>query len=242
MLEFVRKGYGDDIFLKSDVNPKYSFNDVYMTRDVEGGELIVSYTNIENVYRYGLISNRDSYGHGPGYVWSSRVGVLNLTFETDFVDVVINNCSGYCMRVKEVEKLLPEGCSFERYEQFDDKEPYYRLVGYQQLDWFAESDGIHMFETTSPVEEDSMMHSTDGVVELYATNYPGIFTFDEQEHISNRYNARTRRLERKSLFDDASDEVKNEYVEVYVNRKYGYCASKEYLKEKFPERFKYKFL
>lgn len=242
MLEFVVKYPGGNIHLKSDIHPKYSFNDVYMSRDVDGGELIVAYSNIDRVYHYGLISNREECGHGPGYVWSSRVGVLNLSFGTDFVEVVINGCAGYCMSSKDLIKLMPDGCYFERVESFEDKEPYYCLRGYKNISWFALNNGIHQFNTTEDVEiTDDANISVDGFT-LKSTNYDGVYVFDTLEFLSNKYPINYSRFrhneERETGWSTAPSSIKDTFVEVYVNYNYGYCASKEMLKQKFPEHYR----
>lgn len=246
MLKFEGKSlYGDDIRLTSDVDPKGSLNDVYYTREVEGGDLTVGYTNIEKVYRYGLISNRESWGHGPGYVWSSRVGCLNLVFETDFVEVVINNCAGYCMHSTDLIKLLPEGCYFERVECFEDKEPYYKLRGFYDLQWFADNRGVQQFNTTEKLEITDAGEINAGDFTLNPTNYDGVYVFDTTESLSSKYPSTfthyLREPKRETNWSNAPKELQDAFVEVYVNYEYGYCASKTMLKEKFPERFKNSF-
>ena len=246
MLKFERKNfYGDDIRLTSDVKLEYRFDDIFMTRDVEGGELRVSYTNIDGVYRYGLISNRECCGHGPGYVWSSRVGCLNLFFGTDFVEVVINNCAGYCMSSADLIKLLPDGCYFERVECFDNNEPYYKLRGYYDLQWFCDNQGINQFNTTEKIEVTDAEEINIGGATLKSTNYDGVYVFDTTESLSSKYPTTYthywKEPKRETNWDNMPKEIKDSFVEVYVDYKYGYCASKEMLKEKFPERFKYSF-
>jgi hypothetical protein len=246
MLKFEGKSfYGDDIHLSSDVNPKGNLDEVYYTKGVSGGELSVGYTNIEKVYTYGLISNRDYMGHGPGYVWSSRVGCLNLEFGTDFVEVVINNCAGYCMHSTDLIKLLPDGCYFERVECFDDKEPYYRLRGFYDLQWFANNEGINQFNTTEKIQvTDAEEINIDGFT-LKSTNYDGVYVFDTLESLSSKYPTSYthyyNRPKRETNWSNAPKELKDAFIEVYVDYKYGYCASKEMLKEKYPERFRYSF-
>ena len=246
MLKFVRKDCtGDAIYLTSDIRPNGRLSNVYYTKDVDGGELVVGYTDIEKVYCYGLISNRESWGHGPGYVWSSRVGCLNLEFGTDFVEVVIDNCAGYCMHKDDLLELLPNGCYFEREECFDDKEPYFKLRGYYELQWWCNNEGRFQFNTTEALEvtDDEEIH-IDGFT-LKATNYEGIYVFDTLEYLSTKYpmsfSSSWAKPPRDTNWDKAPKEIKDNFVEVYVNYKYGFCASKEMLKKKFPDRVRYSF-
>ena len=241
MLKFKRLGYGDAIFLESDCAITVT-NENHMTYEANDGTLFVSKTSDPTVFHYGLISNKEQYGHAPGYVWSSRVGCLNLVFGTDFVEVVIDNRAGFCMHSTDVLKLLPDGCSFEKQLKFEDNEPYYKLCGYNSIDWGASFDGIQMFNSTSEIVEktDCEPVALDDNLSIMPTNYEGIFVFDTPTLLINRCDPITRNIAVRSKFRDASESIKSEYVEVYVNKRYGYCASRKYLVEKFPDKFKNK--
>ena len=90
-------------------------------------KIFVARTNYPEVFVYGAIQLNDNYEHEAGYVWSSRVGVLNKYFNKDYVDVVIDN-SIYAMRVRDASKYLPKGYRFVREINVFDNEPTYRLI------------------------------------------------------------------------------------------------------------------
>lgn len=49
----------------------------------QDGILFIRKTSIDGIYTYGCEQVRTSYfGHGPGYIWSSRASVMNAAFST----------------------------------------------------------------------------------------------------------------------------------------------------------------
>ena len=132
MLTFERiHGYSHVVQLKSDERIVEK-SDIVMSKEVvddrERGLLFVKATSHPKVFHYGCRQIGDGIYHGDGYVWSSRVGVLNLEFDEDFVEVHIDCRAGLCMHKADLEELLPEGMSLKKVIMFEDKEPYYRPV------------------------------------------------------------------------------------------------------------------
>ena len=243
MLQFKFLGYNREPYFSTEEKIEY-LNEITLSKEVDGGTLYVKKTSMDGVFTYGLRSNRDYMGHGAGYVWSSRVGCLNLEFGTDFVEVVINNAC-FCMSATDLIKYLPEGCYFERVERFDDNEPYYNIRGYYNLSWFADNEGVNQFRVTEPIEVTDEEEINIGDFTLKSTNYEGVYVFDTLESLSTKYphnyTPAWKKVARETNWANAPKEISDNFVEVYVDYKYGYCASKEMLKREFPDRFRYKF-
>ena len=238
MLGFKFIGHNDDLYFNSDENIK-GINEYVYTKEDEDGILFVRKTTNDKVFSYGFQSKKPHYDQGAGYIWASRVGCLNLEFGTDFVDVVINSCS-FCMSAKDILEILPEGCYFERYEMFDDKEPNYRLRGYKDIQWFASHNGINMFTTTMPIQATGEVVLVDGDVELISTNYEGVYMFDTPEVFTDREIGGQffyRREMKPSKFNKMSTDTKSKFIEVFVDRHYGYCMSKDFIKKKFVNEY-----
>ena len=127
MLKFDCIRYGT-ICIRSDEKVVADTNkEVYGASNTET-HLFVCETNIPTVYHFGARNLKpDNFGHGVGYVWSSRVGCLNLEFGTDFVEVYVNNCAGFCMRVSDLERLMPVWYYFKKVVRYESKEPYYEV-------------------------------------------------------------------------------------------------------------------
>lgn len=104
-----------------------AIKEVELSRDYPDGTLFVKKTSNPMVFYYGFKSSKPSYDQPAGYVWASRVGCLNLEFEEEFVETVINYCC-YCMRLKDVEKFIPDGYYFKKVLKFKENEPYYDLI------------------------------------------------------------------------------------------------------------------
>lgn len=52
-------------------------------KQCDTGKLFIARTSIEGIYTYGLEQTRgDYFGHGPGYIWSSRASVINSQLDT----------------------------------------------------------------------------------------------------------------------------------------------------------------
>ena len=123
-------GYSHVAQLKSD--EKITSGDIVMSKEIhepgEHGLLFVRATSNPKVFTYGFKQIGDGIYHGDGYVWSSRVGCLNLEFDEDFVEVHINNCALYCMHKDDLQELLPEGYIREKQLMFKDNEIYYYPV------------------------------------------------------------------------------------------------------------------
>ena len=52
-------------------------------KQCETGKLFIARTSIDGIYTYGLEQTLGSYfGHGPGYIWSSRASVINSQLDT----------------------------------------------------------------------------------------------------------------------------------------------------------------
>ena len=52
-------------------------------KQCETGKLFIARTSIDGIYTYGLEQTLGSYfGHGPGYIWSSRASVINSQLGT----------------------------------------------------------------------------------------------------------------------------------------------------------------
>jgi hypothetical protein len=102
---------------------------IVMSKEVEDGRerglLFVKATTHPKVFTYGLKQLGDGIYHGDGYVWSSRVGCLNIEFYEDFVEVHIDNCANYCMHRADLQELLPDDISLEKRVMFKEKEIYY---------------------------------------------------------------------------------------------------------------------
>ena len=116
--------YSQVIILESDEEIK-STNNKVLTKLVDDGLLYVRETTHPEIFSYGLVQLEDGIYHKAGYVWSSRVGVLNIMFDEEFVEVNIGHCAGYCMRKSDVEKLLPENIELTKKIMFEDDEVYF---------------------------------------------------------------------------------------------------------------------
>ena len=107
---------------------KISYNstnyDIIESKKVEDLRLFVAKTNIPEVYVYGAIQLKDNFMHKAGYVWSSRVGILNKNFNSDYVQVIINNSAMYTMRVSEASKYLPDGYEYVKEIKYDNEPTY----------------------------------------------------------------------------------------------------------------------
>ena len=56
--------------------------DMCLTKEDGEGILFVTSTNVEGIFTYGYkLKKEDYFGHGPGYVWSSRASVMNANFD-----------------------------------------------------------------------------------------------------------------------------------------------------------------
>ena len=52
-------------------------------KQCETGKLFIARTSIDGIYTYGLEQTLGYYfGHGPGYIWSSRASVINSQLDT----------------------------------------------------------------------------------------------------------------------------------------------------------------
>lgn len=52
-------------------------------KQCETGKLFIARTSIDGIYTYGLEQTLGNYfGHGPGYIWSSRASVINSELGT----------------------------------------------------------------------------------------------------------------------------------------------------------------
>ena len=52
-------------------------------KQCETGKLFIARTSVDGIYTYGLEQTVGSYfGHGPGYIWSSRASVINSQLDT----------------------------------------------------------------------------------------------------------------------------------------------------------------
>ena len=123
--------YEKRLNLKSDERIKGTDEVVFSKECKDGlehGMLFVKATTNPEVFHYGFRQMGEGIYHGDGYVWSSRVGVLNIEFDQDFVEVIIDNCAGYCMHLEDAKKYLPEGYHFEKRIMFKEEEVYYYPV------------------------------------------------------------------------------------------------------------------
>lgn len=128
MLKFDHIRYGT-ICVKSDEKVAPNRQKEVHGMSNENSHLFVCETNIPSVYNFGAMNLKpDNFGHDAGYVWSSRVGVLNKEFGTDFVEVYVNNYAGYCMSVNDLKRLMPAEYSFKKVIRFESQEPYYEVV------------------------------------------------------------------------------------------------------------------
>lgn len=135
MLEFAYvNNYEHKLALKSTERITYGQDDIVLSKiykDEKGkeeGELFVKSTSHSEVFRYGYRQIGDDIYHKDGYIWSSRVGLLNIEFNQDFVEVVIDSCGGYCMHLEDAKKYLPEEYHFEKKVMFKEEEIYYYVM------------------------------------------------------------------------------------------------------------------
>ena len=129
MLTFTNvHGYSHVVQLHSDEKIDYT-GEIVMSKEVKDGSdrglLFVKATTNPKVFTYGLKQIGNGIYHGDGYVWSSRVGCLNIEFDEDFVEVYIDNFATCCMHKADLQELLPDDISLEKRVMFEDEEIYY---------------------------------------------------------------------------------------------------------------------
>lgn len=71
-------------------------------------ELFCESTTVEGVYHIGCKQLKDNCFKKAGYVWSSRPGCINAQFNTQLVDVVINNSACWVMDINLLKTLVEE--------------------------------------------------------------------------------------------------------------------------------------
>ena len=91
---------------------------------------------------FGVSNDHRSFGHEPGYMWSSRCGVFNTMFGMRLIDITLcakNPYGGYCrygyynLTIDKALDLLPDGFHISLY-QYADGEEFYHFVRYDEDD------------------------------------------------------------------------------------------------------------
>lgn len=139
MLKFDGIHHGE-IFLTGDEN--YSRGEVIHSKIVDGEEVFVRATSIEGIFTYGCKNLKpDIYGHGVGYVWSSRAAVMNKEFDLKLIECcyVKENSHEYRSCSIDLDHLysLLEGTEYEidwKPYREDDSDRAYRIVKKQSND------------------------------------------------------------------------------------------------------------
>ena len=104
-LDFVKNSCGFcDVYITGD--EPLTYGDVVLSsiNEDKDGEVFIRATNVEGIFKYGCkLLKDDIFGNRAGYVWSSRVGVLNKMF-----DVALMEC---CYRASD--KSTYECCAID---------------------------------------------------------------------------------------------------------------------------------
>ena len=79
-----------------------------MVVDNNTSELFCKSTTVDGVYSIGCKQLKDNCFKKAGYVWSSRPGCINAQFNTQLVDVVINNSACWVMDINLLKTLVEE--------------------------------------------------------------------------------------------------------------------------------------
>lgn len=97
-------------------------------KQCETGKLFVARTSIDGIYTYGLQQTLGSYfGHGPGYIWSSRASVINSQLGTTLYEAAYRqgdrgyvSCSVDLVRFEDLLKEVGYEVDFEQPDISDD--------------------------------------------------------------------------------------------------------------------------
>lgn len=123
-----------EVFITGD--EKLTRGDVVLSKITGDGEIFIRATNIEGIFTYGCKSLKDDYwGHKAGYIWSSRVGVMNQEFDVALMECYYKTAdenSYICCAIDlaHLEAVLEDTEYRINYIpdlHFTEKEPYYRL-------------------------------------------------------------------------------------------------------------------
>ena len=91
---------------------------------------------MEGIFKYGCkLLKDDIFGHRAGYVWSSRVGVLNKMFDVALMECYYKtpnknsyeSCAIDLAHLEEILKDTEYEINYTPKFHFEDKEPYYYL-------------------------------------------------------------------------------------------------------------------
>ncbi len=80
-----------------------------LTKEDSEGILFIANTNIEGIFFYGYEQKKSDYfGHGPGYIWSSRASVMNANFDVALIEACYKKeGSSYCCCSIDLARLEP---------------------------------------------------------------------------------------------------------------------------------------
>jgi hypothetical protein len=86
--------------------------------------------NSDGFVRFGVSHDTPSFGHQPGYMWSSRPGVFNTCFGKDVLEVIVctpyTRWGCYYMTADKLLELLPD--DFHLSVFMDSEEWFYAII------------------------------------------------------------------------------------------------------------------
>ena len=135
-LDMVRNSCGFcDVYIIGD--EPITYGDIVLKKVVDGdSELFVRATNIPGIFKYGSKLLKDDYfGNKAGYIWSSRVGVLNKEFDIAVMECYYKtpnknsyeSCAIDLAHLEEVLKGTNYKINYIPKLHFKEEEPYYML-------------------------------------------------------------------------------------------------------------------